>query len=220
MPHHIGILHGWNVRDGGAGTIDRVKDYAAGRNVVIHDLDYAPDFQRNLIIKGMDLRWLFGLRKTNARAVADILPQIEQFPGMVLIGHSNGCLVLHELVKAGAPIGAAVCLQPALRRDTEWPEDLPVLCTYSKRDYIVRYGARWWGRFASVAKPWRDRHGWGAAGYYGFDDPSKTKWRVDVGPTPAPEHSDLFKDPAADAWIPQVLRWGISAALTSKWAQK
>lgn len=200
----LGILHGWNAHDQGANTIDRVAPYALRRGFRIHDFNYAP--ANEPILDWIDLRWLVGLRRINAQAVADILPQIT--PGMLLIAHSNGCLVAHQLAMAGAPLGAVICCQPALRRDTQWPADLPVLCTYSKRDYVVRYGARWWGRFASVTQPWKERHGWGAAGYYGFDDPRTTKWQVDVEPVPAPGHSDLFVDPISDYWIPALLRWG------------
>jgi pimeloyl-ACP methyl ester carboxylesterase len=185
------LIHGFRIRDGGAETVGRLAPYVSNGQVEakLHNYGYVS---------------LLGLRRRNEKAVEKINRRVDE--GDVLVGHSNGCLIAWELVKAGVKPAAVICVQPALRRDTIWPEDLPVLCVYNEDDRIVTLG-RWWSRFVSVANPWQDRHGWGAAGRHGFDQASVTNISTLVGPTPAEGHSEIFKQPALQYWGGVIGHW-------------
>ena len=111
-------------------------------------------------------------RLSTRRVVQSLLNKFKK--GDVLVGFSNGCLAAYESVMEGLKPSAVILVQPALRRDTQWPEgDYRILCTFNKKDYVVGM-SRVWGRSADFL--WRikfrlpiKRHGWGAAGRHGFD---------------------------------------------------
>lgn len=190
------FIYGFNVSDGGKGTIDTLIPFFADKGFEIGN----PDGKRI---------GLFNLRSRNEKLVKRLLPTIKE--GDVLICHSNGCLIGWMLIEAGAPVKAIICIQPALRRDTIWREDVKVLCTYNKRDWVVSLG-RIWGRFASVVNPFRDIHGWGAAGKHGFDTDENniTHWDLDEEPEPAPGHSEVFERKKRAYWGPKFADWAYS----------
>lgn len=188
----VHLIHGFNVRDGGAGTIGRMAPHlrAAGHEVVNHSYGWVG---------------LLGLRRRNAKVVERLLAEVK--PGDAIMAHSNGCLIAWELVEAGAPLAAVVCIQPALRRDTRWARSAQVLCLHNPGDWVVSMG-RMWGRFATRARPWRNRHGWGAAGRHGFTSrqPNVYNWDTSDSAAPAVGHSGIFKRlghwaPLIDAWL-------------------
>lgn len=183
------LIHGFNVSDGGRGSVRRLARWLP--DPVPHTYGWV---------------FLLRLRWINDRTVEEMLPTIR--PGDVLIAHSNGCLIAWRLVMAGAPVAAVVCIQPALRRDTHWPERLPVLCCHNQDDGAVGWG-RIWGRFISVANPWRNRHGWGAAGKHGFTAGQAlvTNWDTGDDAIPATGHSGIFREPALSRWGPKISRW-------------
>jgi hypothetical protein len=183
------LIHGFNVWDGGRGSILRLSQWLTEP-------------------RSYDYGWVFllRLRWVNDRTVEEMLPTIA--PGDVLVAHSNGCLIAWRLVMAGAPVSAVVCIQPALRRDTRWPDTLPVLCLHNPHDWAVALG-RVWGRLVSVANPWRERHGWGAAGRHGFTSgqPMVVNWDTSDGYPPAEGHSAVFDEPALYRFGPAIARW-------------
>lgn len=193
------LLHGFNVSDRGSASIDKIAPFFTLNGVPVVDHNYG---------------WvgLLGLRRRNQKTVQRILPMIQE--GDVLLAHSNGCLIAWELVEAGAPLAAVVCIQPALRKDTQWRSDVPVLCLHNDKDRIVSLG-RIWGRFASVANPWRDRHGWGAAGRHGFTSgqPNVTNLNTGIGPAPAYGHSGIFQTKPVLWWGPRIYGWTIEQQL-------
>lgn len=187
------LFHGFNVSDGGSNTIDKLAPFFLLNNIPVMDHNYG---------------WvgLLGLRRRNNKTTVRALPLIQV--GDVLVAHSNGCLIAWELVEAGAPVSAVICIQPALRRDTIWREDVSVLCLYNKRDWIVSLG-RMWGRFVSVANPFANRHGWGAAGRHGFtvEQHNVTNWDTDRGLYPARGHNGIFDTGPVLHWGPEIIRW-------------
>lgn len=189
------FFHGFNVSDGGSNSVDKLAPWFAmgGCEIVEHDYGWVG---------------LLRLRRRNARTIQGAYPAIGQ--GDVLIAHSNGCLICWELVEAGAPVSAVICVQPALRRDTTWRDDVRVLCLYNPRDRIVSMG-RMWSRFMSVANPFRDRHGWGAAGRHGFtaDQANVDNWNTATGPVPAVGHSGLFQTRPLLHWAPKIRDWAL-----------
>jgi len=185
------LIHGFNVWDGGKGSVGTLAPY-------FRFGDQLPDLHSYGLVGVLLLRW------RTKQAVEEILPSI--LDGDVLVCHSHGCLIAWKLIQAGAKPGAVICIQPAMRRDTVWPEDIPVLCFYNEDDWVVSLG-RIWGRFASVANPWLDRHGWGAAGRHGFDQESIDNRSTLKGPTPASGHSGFFKLPARRYWGQAARLW-------------
>lgn len=191
------LIHGFNVSDGGKASIGKLAPWV--RHPIRHDYGWT---------------FLFRLRWVNEQTVEELLPSIR--PGDVLIGHSNGCLICWELAqeldRRDIGLAAVVCIQPALRRDTLWPDDLPVLCLHNDQDWIVSLG-RAWGRFISAANPIRDRHGWGAAGRHGFTAGQPLVSNLDTGSCDpkALGHSGVFRSPALEHWC-----WMIRLWLTSR----
>lgn len=192
------LIHGFNVLDGGRGSVGRLVPWLHGAR----RYDYGWTFL-------LRLRWV------NDSAVHELLHSIKT--GDVLVAHSNGCLIVWrlawELRKRGIRLGAVICIQPALRRDTLWPDDLPVLCAFNPDDWIVELG-RMWGRFVSVAQPWRERHGWGAAGRHGFTSGQALVENRDTAEEhpQALGHSGIFVPPALEHWAWEMRTWLKSVA--------
>lgn len=191
------LLHGFNVADGGKNTIARLQPYLPGTEV-LHAYGWVG---------------LIRLRCVNARTVQELEREVQ--PGDVVIGHSNGCLIAWELSRR-VHLGAVVCINPALRRDTLWSSDTPVLCLHNSTDWVVQLG-RWWGRLTSLGgiRP----HGWGAAGQYGFTEEQENVTNLDTAapywPHPVKGHSGVFKDPEALAYWGQIIaRWLASVRKT------
>jgi len=187
----IRLVHGFNVWDGGASTIDRFKPFLPPP--IVED-DYGWTF-------------LIGVRFRNAEAVERIAREIQ--PGTVLIGHSNGALICWKVAQlCPDKILGVVTINAALRRDTLWPPGIEVLNLYNPFDLAVLVG-RWWSRLVSLGGI--RRHGWGAAGRYGFSagqanvrsvDTSSEVWQVR-----AARHSGIFSPEAARHWGRFTGRW-------------
>lgn len=190
------LLHGFNVRDGGAATTDTLQPYfrLRGWDVVQHDYGWVG---------------LIGLRFRNEDVVGRMLKVVK--PGDVVVAHSNGCLITHQLAREGAQLGAVVCIQPALRRDCTWPESLPVLCVYNDKDWVVQLG-RIWGRLSSALTPFKP-HGWGAAGRYGFTAGQRNveNWNTNHGQFPVTGHSEIFQPLSRAYWGPRIAHWATEA---------
>ena len=188
----VHLLHGFNVRDGGRASIAQ----------------WTPHLDRYRLpweVHDQGRKGLLGLRGRNAATVEWLRPLIQA--GDILGGHSNAAWVAWELVQAGAPVAAVVVFQPALRRDTEWPPELPVLCVYNRRDLIVQFG-RAWGRFSGVVT--RRDHGWGAAGRYGFTagQPLVENYRTDNHPRhPVRGHSRVFRHGSGLYHLDRAAQW-------------
>ncbi len=174
----VHILNGaFTRRSSGLGSMANVVPYLES-----HGLEVAPH------IYG----WVdpINVREANQQ-IAEQIARVCQ-PGDVLMGFSNSGLIVHDAIEAGAQPCAAVVLQPALRRDTQWPDgEYRVLCTFNRGDWVVQL-SRSWGRL--VQRTGVEWHGWGAAGRHGFThpDPRITNWDTHPitghrGPTQASE---------------------------------
>lgn len=181
----VWITHGFNVKDGGNSTVGTLKPYIESS-------------------RGHTYGWtgLSGLPCANRRAVRGILEVIK--PGDSIVAHSNGCLIAWQIAQI-VPLASVVCINPALRRDTKWPEGLPVLCLYNSTDWVVQLG-RVWGRL-----DWDGIRaaGWGAAGRYGFtgNQVNVDNWdtAMEWWGKPVKGHSGLFEHP--DYWGELIDAW-------------
>lgn len=185
------LIHGFNVSDGGAGSVGRLAPFLPGD---VQHLSYG---------------WtgLLGLSCANRRAIRKLLRNIR--PGDSIVAHSNGCLIAWQIADImGDSLAAVVCINPALRRDARWPDGLPVLCLANSTDWVVQLG-RAWGRLVQVDGV--QAQGWGAAGRYGFTSnrPSVTSWdtAMDWWDVPTRGHSGVFKPDAAPYWGGLVGAW-------------
>lgn len=202
----IHLIHGFNVSDGGAGTVGNLQATyeGMGHTVIRHNLG---------------MIGLFSLDSQNAKAVAHLLQHVS--PGDVLVGHSNGVLICWLMIQQGYRPEAVICFQPSIRRDTKWPAGVPVLCIYNPFDWVVQLG-RWWGRLTKRGR--LAPNGWGAAGRYGFTAVNHcvTNWNTSAAywDFPTRGHSAVLRMPAAAYWAKLSAEWlerrGIGEALVTK----
>jgi hypothetical protein len=178
----IHLIHGYNVKDDGDHTIENLTLYI--NDSVVHKIGYIR---------------LLNLRRKNRAIVKRLAPLVT--PDDILIGHSNGALIVYRMIEAGVKPKAIVLINPALRRDTKFPSDIPVLCLHSSGDWTVQLG-RMWSRLTSLGG--LTPHGWGAAGRYGLTSQQKNVENFDIGESywvqTVRSHSGIFKDPAVSYW--------------------
>jgi len=113
-------------------------------------------------------------RRRSRRAGEALTEKLE--PGDDVVAFSNGALVTHEALAAGAECRRVVLIQPALSKDASFADfDVERVCVlHNRRDYIVQ-SSRLVGFLSPVSIV--AGHGWGAMGYYGptADDPGPVK---------------------------------------------
>ena len=116
-------MHGFNVRDRGAATTDRLRQPLEDVGWHVEEFDY---------------RWTFllGVLLGNGKRAKRLARLVQS--GDVGLGHSNGCAILHRAAWLGAPFKRLVYINPALDADaalapqveqlTVWhsPSDSPV----------------------------------------------------------------------------------------------
>lgn len=134
------LIHGFNVKDRGAETTDRLKPHLAGYGYTPVDLDYG---------------WtgMIKVRLCNrsiARAMAAAI-----IPGSAVIGHSNGAALIYQAARAGARFSHVTLINPALDSDLTIKGADSVNVWFSPSDRIV-WAARW-----------LRRHTWGDQGRVG-----------------------------------------------------
>ena len=188
----VHLVHGFNVYDGGRNTVARLAPYFPPGTARVHNYGWTG---------------LLRLRRVNRRAVDDLMAAVK--PGDFLIGHSNGALICWEVAqRLGAQLGGVVVINPSMRRDTLWPEGLPVLCLANATDWVVQMG-RAWGRLVSLGG--LTPHGWGAAGRYGFTAGQRNVVSLDTSDSwwtePVKGHSGVFHPPGLDYWGAKVAGW-------------
>lgn len=95
------LIHGFNVRDGGAKTTDLLGPLYRKAGFRVKELDYG----------------FTGLLRTKMcnRPVAKVLATT-LIPGSLIVGHSNGCALIWRMARAGAKFDRAVLINPALDR--------------------------------------------------------------------------------------------------------
>jgi len=187
------LIHGFNVGDGGGGTVGRLYPHISP---IVCEYSYG---------------WsgLLGLAWANRRAVRGLMQRIK--PGDSIVAHSNGCLIAWQIAQV-IPVSSVVCINPALRRDTRWPKELPVLCMHNSTDWVVQLGRAWSKLFPFDGI---DTQGWGAAGRYGFTAPSKKVTNFDTAMgwwgKPVKGHSGVFREP--EYWGGIIDKWLTTATV-------
>lgn len=162
-------VHGFNVWDGGAGTIGQIEPYLT----ILHEVC---DFDYGWI--GLLGVKLFG--KKIARRLAKQTPD-----GAIGVGHSNGCMELIRACEYGAKFKVLVFINPALDNDIEIPDCVEkVYVYYNQFDTTVTmakyYPFSYWGDMGRV-------------GYKGDSDKVECFETWDLFRVRA--HSGIFKRP-------------------------
>jgi len=178
------LVHGFNVRDGGAGSIGKLSPFfeRAGFEVVVFNYGW---------------RGLLGVRFGN-KGVAKKLTSLVRM-GDVVVGHSNGACVAHLAATLfAAPFGPCVYINPALDADALLAPQVPALDVwYSPDDGPVAFA-----KFL----PWHPWGDMGARGYQGNYDPRiHNHNKSDNLPVESNEHSDTFAEPALSYFAPQIV---------------
>ena len=171
------LLHGFNVWDGGEGSIDKFIPALVGADFDVVEFDYG--WLGPVGVKAMDGR----LAKLLAKLVR---------PGDVVIAHSNGCCIAQMAADLGAPFAVMVFISPALDRDAPLPAHIGERHVWHtpSDEWVTK--ARW----IPFVK-WGDM---GAVGYQG--DPSTRtinfNGEVLLGIKPI-RHSGWFEEPPMPA---------------------
>ena len=187
------LIHGFNVKDRGVGSVGELRGYLAAEGFPYHIMKYG----------------FFELWKTRtknddvARDVAAFVKNSDR--PVVIIGHSNGCTITYLAMRYydAVPIHC-VFVNPALPADIT----LPKVCSYdvwhSPSDKPVK-----WARMLPKSK-WRP---WGAMGAYGATK-NGTNRGVDVidynkekdYSVSSAGHSDVFKTPLLSYFGPKIIQ--------------
>lgn len=183
MPRAI-LVHGFNVYDGGRNTIGRLVPYleAAGYDVRIFRYGWLG---------------LVSVRLFNQR-FAELLADMSN-PDDVMIGHSNGCCLLHLAAQHRARFRKVVYINPALDRAAPLAPQVGALHVWhSPSDAPVAW-ARW-----LPDHPWGDMGAWG---YQGRHDPRVTNFNKENGfPVSSSSHSDVFAGKRLEFFAPLIVR--------------
>lgn len=166
-------IHGYNVTDNGAGSVDRFGPYLeqCGHKYWSELADYG--------WQGL-LSTRFGSIERTARRLALLLDEID-LKDVVLLAHSNGLAVAHEAVYYTNRVDTIIAFNGALDPDARFSCLVSqVINFYCPADKVLKYGAS--------LRPW---HKWGRAGQVGLisRDPRITNIRMDD----VHGHSDVFQ---------------------------
>lgn len=177
------LLHGFNVRDGGADTVEKLRPY----------LKADPD---SGIVKSWKYGW-FGLvsvlfkNATVAKKLKQSHSQIFASKPCNAVGHSNGCAILLRAAQQGMEFDTMLLINPALNVNTVFPANIKqIIVVHTENDVPTRV-ARWFDRipFIGLLVP----NAWGAMGAYGYEGPDLRVMSLDLTDI-LDGHSDLFED--------------------------
>ena len=150
------LVHGFNVRDNGAGTIARLSPYllTRGSDTVVFRMGW------------MEIVQVYTQNKRHAKRLAEAARNAklnDRSQPVIALGHSNGCAVIHLATTLyDAPIDKIAYLNPALEKQLAPGEQVQCVDVwYSPSDTPVK-----WAR-------WLPKHVWGEMGRTGYvgDDP-------------------------------------------------
>lgn len=175
------LVHGFNVKDGGANSVDRLAPYLteAGHEVDKDEADYG-------------YFSLFMVRLRKHRAILRIAEALDQAD--VVIAHSNGANYVHKAVRLTSRPIKIILVAPALNRSVKWPAHVQLVSVfYTRSDHWV---------FLSGFLLF---HSWGWLGWKGprRDDP------IMVGHDHSDivkRHSDYFDEAHAAFTTKQILK--------------
>ncbi len=193
------LVHGFNVSDGGQGSTDQFADHykSEGFQVIEFDTKWRKGLVRDLLT----------VRFGNGKRAQKLAAMIQ--PGDILVGHSNGCAIIHQATQQLASIAPDSRAQDLLRtliliyHNPALDVDAPAASNVRAR-YIFHTKSDWVVHAASLLLC----SNWGRMGQLGYreEDPGKQDHRshnISYGHLGihAPGHSEAFKTPTRVAMI-------------------
>lgn len=151
----VGLVHGFNVRDNGAGTTDTLRAHYEAEGFEVYEFDTG-------------WRGLAMVRFGNAKRARKLAAMMQ--PGDILIGHSDGCNLIDQAAwnraDSDPPEPAAVIYyNPALDVDAPLaPQVKGALVFHTDSDWVVKIAAR---------LKW---HPWGQMGATGYDEREQSRY--------------------------------------------
>jgi len=174
------LIHGFNVWDGGAASVGNLRPFFSVNSVCLM-LRYGH----------------FGLLETRfknkkiAKRLHKAVTSAHKYGfKVVVVGHSNGCAIIHTAVKKyKTVIDKVVYINPALKKDLEPGDSVAAMDVWhSPSDKAVRW-SKWLP--ASNARPWGEM---GAVGYKGIPyDKVRNFDKENDYDVSSSKHSDVFK---------------------------
>ena len=150
-----------------------------------------------------DYGWIAAVETKRINPVVNGSLQPYIWPDDVLIGHSNGCAVIYDLLQRGVKMRGVVLINGALKNNPTFPEYLKFAHIYSNKGDDITELAE-----LSEAMPFHVvDDNWGDMGHSGYTgtDPRAVNFYCDqMAPTmPVVDgHSDIFTPPKILAWGP------------------
>lgn len=185
------LIHGFNVRDPEK-SIGKLKPYLGGSLM----FNYGWFELLSVLFKN----------KKEARKLKKLLGSNLPPKGRTIWAHSNGCAIAVEAARQGANIETLICINPALKCNTEFPDSIGrVLVIYTRHDKPTR-AARFFDKvpFIQILIP----NAWGAMGAKGYsgNDKRVKNWNLSEL---LEGHSDFFKKENLDWSMPKLERWHV-----------
>lgn len=179
------LVHGFNVNDGGQGSVGMLEAFLAAQNIVPHRLNYTHFGFLEARLKNAHVAQKVSRIAYNLKLRGDTV---------MAFGHSNGCAILHLATSHyDANIDHLVYVNPALQRELApgrhvkscdvWhsPSDGPVALAEFLRKVT----------FSAVnSRPWGDM---GAYGYQGEDERMRNFNKESSYPVSSDSHSDVWE---------------------------
>ncbi len=168
------LVHGFNVKDSGAETIDTLKPYLKDAGYEIVEFDY---------------NWtgVLRVRLCNGNLAKALASISHSYSGKIIaFGHSNGCAIINEAAHLGARFYRVVYISPALDKNTRLAPHIDRACVwYSSTDYVVKLSR------------WLIGHSWGEMGATGYIGPDRRHFnynkRTMCSAVCSSGHSDIFE---------------------------
>lgn len=121
------LVHGFNVSDGGEGTVGRLKPYLESPGDAVRVFSYG---------------WigLLGAWFLSPRIVKQLASGVA--PNDIGVGHSHGCTLLHRAAWQGAPFKRLAYINPALSSNAPRAPQVERIDVYfNDGDHPVKFGA-------------------------------------------------------------------------------
>lgn len=182
-------LHGFNVDDRGAATTDRLAAELRKHGLTVLEID-------------REHEGLIAARLRDDDVVDRVCAALEQqtlhdMDRTVLIGHSHGCNIAHQICRARGSFAPRLVylINPALRRTALFPRGTHVVCYYSANDRTVTMSL--WLRL--LPWNWFAEHPWGEAGRKGlkWTNPARVNVNLETmhPAVKVVKHSTVFQNP-------------------------
>lgn len=189
-------VHGFNVDDGGADTVCRLKP-------VLRKYD-----QGHILNHQYRRLGLIGVLLNNTRIARGLMHRalsMESKGNRVnAIGHSNGCAIIVEAARQGANFDSVILINPALNINIKFPLSIKhILVVYTKHDGPTRL-ARFLDAMPLVGKLIPDI--WGAMGAVGYKGTDTRVNNLNLSYS-VEGHSDIFESHNLAEHGPTLAKW-------------